>query len=173
MFYYYKQILNAICMKRLTQIFISGMVGVALLSCNKNNDNANIKDGILTIKDISHSECKSHDAKAAADNSEYLEYSTVDGNYLLIKHVNVRLNCCPDSIKVNSSIDNGIIKYFVFEKNPGCNCICLYDVTCKIGPLAYALYPIKVIVGPEQVAEFNLIFNRHTNGKFIIKNLSR
>lgn len=160
-------------MKHLTRLFLSGIVAIALLSCNKNNDSAKIKDRTLTVKNLSHSDCKLHTTKVSTDNSEYIEYSTVDANYLLIKYVNVSLNCCPDSIKVISRVEDGKIKYSIFEKTPwGCNCNCLYDVSCRIGPLEYAIYPIKIIVGPEQVAEFTIFFNSSTNGRFTIKKLS-
>lgn len=153
-------------------IFLCGVIGITAFSCKKNNDNSRkIEDKLLKIEDLSYSGCKQ--ATKSTGNTEYLEYYTVDSNYLFIKHINASLNCCPDSIKVISSILNGKIQYSVCQKESNCNCNCLYDITCKIGPLVYANYTMKISVCTGSTAEFKMDFNNTTNGKFEILKLSK
>jgi len=155
-----------------TLLFTLGIIVIMALGCKKNNDNSiQIEDSILKIKDLSFSGCKQ--TSKSAENNEYLEYFTVDSNYLFIRHVNASLNCCPDSIKVVSSILNGKIQYSVCQKEAICNCNCLYDITCKIGPLAFTSYSMIINVCTGSTAEFKIDFCNNTNGKYIIKTLSK
>jgi hypothetical protein len=151
-------------------LFLIGIIGITAFSCNKNKENPlRIEDRILKIQDLLYSSCKQ--STKSAENDEYLEYSTVDSNYLYIRHFNVNLNCCPDSIKVYSSIVNGKIQYSICQKESNCNCNCLYDIAFKIGPLIFTNYTLNIDVCTGSTATFTINYNSKTNGKYIIKNL--
>ena len=151
-------------------LFLCGTIGIAAVGCKKSNS-VDMADRVLVVEDLSHSACKTNAARSS-EREEYLEYHTVDSNYLYIKHVNASLNCCPDSIMVYSSIYDGKLQYLLCNKNNNCNCNCLYDVICKIGPLDYASYSMVVGVCTGSSAEIKIDFNDKTEGRIVIKNLS-
>ena len=149
---------------------VTSIILILISSCQKNIERQiYIEDKVLNINSLTYSDCKQN--SSSSEITEYLEYNTVDSNYLFVKHLNASLNCCPDSIKVNSFIADGEIYYSVCQKAPNCNCNCLYDISCVIGPLVYAKYQMRINVCTGTNADFTLDFNSKTNNKIIFKNL--
>jgi len=158
-------------MKKLKILFLSILlpvltVFISFTGC-ENNDVTNSKT--LEVKDLTYEGCK--EQKNISDSiEEYIEYYTIDSNYLAIKHVNAIFNCCPEEINIKAKIENSKIFYNSFHKVDGCRCYCLYDTYCKIGPLSFSEYTFKVnTYGIDEPIELTLDFSQATQGKYTIE----
>lgn len=148
-------------MKNLIKIlFMCGIIVFMAFSCNKDETD----DNIFHVKDFSYDGCKNTSNKTSTD--EYIEYKTIDNNYLSIKHVNVFFSCCSETnILVNSEIRNDTIIVYESEENisPDCDCICYYDLNFSIGPLEYGEYYFIIKIFDYTSTEFLLDFSSSTN----------
>jgi len=141
-------------------LFLFVIITFTAFSCDKDETDNNI----FHVKDFSYDGCKNTSNKSSTD--EYIEYKTIDDNYLSIKHVNVFFSCCPKAnIIVNSEIRNDTIIIYESEENisPDCDCICYYDINLEIGPLEYGEYNFIIKIFDYTCTEFLLDFSSTTN----------
>ncbi len=132
-----------------------------LISCEKIHDLNK-----LTVDKITFSDCKTNSKKS--DNTERIEYKTVDEDYLEIKHINGMFNCEPGSLLVNVSWEDNIVFIDENEEYPIANCICPYDLCYRIGPMEYGHYILEFQRGGLKYVEFPVDFNSKTSGVFEI-----
>ncbi|MCD4833683.1 MAG: hypothetical protein K8R31_07795 [Bacteroidales bacterium] len=153
-------------MKNLSKIlFLCGVIVFTAFSCEKDN----VDNKIFHVKDFSYDGCKSTSNKSSTD--EYIEYKTVDENYLSVKHVNALFNCCPGKLIANAKIDSTKLIVIEDEEEHGCDCICPYDLNYKIGPLEYGQYQLVIKKGELLIyAEFPITFNSSTDTTHYINN---
>ena len=137
------------------------LIVILLISCEGINDLFN-----LGVDKIKYSDCKTITKKS--ENSERIEYKTVDKKYLQIKHINVWFNCEPGKLLVDVDQVNGTIFVDENEEKPMANCICPYDLCYQIGPMDYGQYIIKFQRDGLLFAEFSVYFNSTTSGIFEI-----
>jgi hypothetical protein len=123
----------------------------------------------IKIKDFNYVGCKDENTLAESANTELIEYRVIDGNYLAIKHKDTWFNCCFDELVTNVGLDSTSIIFTEDETNPYCDCICRYDIECKIGPLEYGEYRFVLRRSTVIKSEFKLLFNSSTDSTFIIK----
>lgn len=83
--------------------------------------------------------CK--ETRAGSDDCLIWEYR--DGTLGLL-HENAGLNCCPGEITADVEIRDNSINIVEHEEGPGCNCLCLFDLTYKIRNLAPGEYTLTV-----------------------------
>ena len=152
-------------MKNLSKIlFLCGIIVFMAFSCEKDN----VDDKIFHVKDFSYDGCKNTSSKSSID--EYIEYKTVDENYLSVKHVNALFNCCPGKLIVNAIIDSAKLIITEDEEEHACDCICHYDLNYKIGPLEYGEYHFIVKSLYLTDTEFILDFSSSTDTTHYVNN---
>ncbi len=137
-------------------------------SCQNDEDDIY---GKIKIKDFNYVGCKDENALEKSAYTELIEYKAVDDNYLLIKHENAGFNCCVDKLITNVELDNTSIFFTEDETGESCDCICKYDIECKVGPLEYGEYLFVLKKGAIVMSEFKLLFNSSTDSTYIITQL--
>ena len=133
-------------------------------SCQNDEDDIY---GKIKIKDFNYVGCKDENAFEKSAYTEIIEFKA-DGNYLAIRHVDVYFNCCFDELITNVELDSTSIVFTEDETGPGCDCICKYDIECKIGPLEYGEYLFVLKRSTRIKSEFKLLFNSLTDSTHII-----
>jgi hypothetical protein len=156
-------------MKTIIKIFILwGIIMFTAFSCkDKDNENPVIpiqEDRLLEVKNLTWNGCKSGNYYNA---NEYIEIQSIDSNYLEIKHINALFNCVPVII-IEAEIEKGVIIYSEEETGGMANCLCLFDVSCNIGPLDYYQYTFAYNREGERIAEFDFYFSSSTHEIFEI-----
>lgn len=134
-------------------IFIS-----LVFACSKPSVNNKL---VFKVSDVKHGKCKI--AKSKTAGKEYIEYKTVNENYLKIRHFNVMFNCCPSKLTVNSNISNDTIRIFENELEHACKCMCPYDLEFQIGEMKYGKYLIILNKMNKEHIKFTIDFNANTN----------
>jgi len=125
-------------------------------ACEENNNND------PKVDRITHGDCKP--GTKSSENTESIEYTTVDKNYLSVKHVNVLFNCEPGQLVVDVELQDDTIFVNENEKQSIVNCICPYDLSYRIGPLSYGNYQFVLLQGGLQRTQFLIDFNSTTEG---------
>lgn len=142
---------------------IALLLGIA--GCEKGNSIEKTQ-----LKDFSYLGCK-NDVKDTGknvkqiDEPEYIEYKATGDGYLSIKHVNAIFNCCPDTIKVNTTVEGDSISIVESEIGPKCDCICEYDLAYKIGPLHNGKYTLIFSRDTHKFLKFTINYNSSLEGK--------
>lgn len=132
-------------------------------ACNKNDEDIH---GEIAIKDFNYVGCKNESEKSAP--IETLKCKA-EGNYLFVKHENALFNCCIDALVVEVSQDSSSVILAEKETGAYCDCICRYDLECKVGPLEYGEYVFVLKRDSMTHTEFKLYFSSTTDSLFIIK----
>jgi hypothetical protein len=140
--------------------YISGVVLILLLNCCEKVYDPTA----LSVDQITYGDCKSDIKKS--DDPGYIEYFTVDADYLQINHINAWFNCEPGHIFVSAQLIQDTIAVEENEETLGANCICPYDLSYRIGPLNYGRYVFRMERGD---IEFSINFNSSTSGVFSIE----
>jgi hypothetical protein len=140
--------------------YLLGIVFILLLTCCEKETSRKVP----SVGKITYGDCKPETKKSG--ESEYLEYKTVDTDYLQINHINAWFNCEPGQLFVSAELINDIIAVDEYEESHFANCICPYDLSYRIGPLNYGRYIFRIERGE---IEFSINFNSLTNGIFIIE----
>ena len=143
--------------------YIISIVFLLLLTCCE-KENSHLP---LSVDQIIYGDCKPVIKKS--DNSEYIEYRTVDADYLQINHVNAWFNCEPGKILVSAEIINDTIVVYEDEETALVNCICPYDLSYRLGPMNYDRYIFSIKRAGCIYIEFSINFNSSTNGVFSIE----
>jgi hypothetical protein len=120
----------------------------------------------LKVDKITYGDCKTEATKS--ENTERIEFKTVDKNYLEIKHINAMFNCEPGRLLVSVSRENNTIFINENEEYPMANCICPYDLCYRIGPMDYGHYNIEFQRGGLLYTNLSVDFNSKTSGVFEI-----
>jgi hypothetical protein len=152
--------------KTLTTFLLLLPLCVVLLGSGCKDDNA--INGKIKIKDFNYTGCKNENELEESADTELIEYKVADGNYLEIKHKDVYFNCCFDELITNVELDSTSIIFTEDETGAGCDCICRYDIECKIGPLEYGEYLFVLKRSTRIKSEFKLLFNFSTDSTYII-----
>lgn len=98
------------------------------------------------------------------DSEDYFEYQAMDGGYLYFKHINAMFNCEPEELYMLAEIVGNDIHVVEIENNPGANCICPYDLGCKIGPLTEGEeYTLHLHKGYDNLS-FKFIYDKSMSG---------
>lgn len=149
-------------------LFILSLCLSILIAGCQEEDNINNE---IKIKDFNYVGCKDEDTLEKSTSTQQINYKVVDGNYLVIKHENAWFNCCFDELTTNVELDSISIIFTEDETNPSCDCICRYDIECKIGPLKYGEYQFVLKRSSAIMFEFSLLLNSSTDSTFVINNL--
>ena len=152
----------------------SGLLAATLLACSSSTEPDSI-NAIGTV--VAYTDCKEFSAgESSLDvpaDQNCLEYSYDGEAVLLLRHINGRFNCCPDSLTAAFTIASGSI--LIEEKewafNP-CDCICLYDLDYRITDLPPGRYTITVDEpyrsGGSAVLEFTVDLTASPQGSYCL-----
>jgi hypothetical protein len=122
----------------------------ALLSCSKDKSTEQSwPDPNVELMQISG--CVGFDWHKAsigsAFTSDCMDY-TYDGNgLLLLRHIKVYFNCCPDEVKADIGIDGFTItikEWEIIAPWGGCDCVCPFDFDYMLNDLANGEYTIVI-----------------------------
>jgi hypothetical protein len=164
-------------MKTSIYVFITALmiIGFAIYSCEK--DKANNQQLDFKGQLISKSVCKSNLKSTTGitdtpDSLSCVDYSFDNStNKLTIKHINAGFNCCPDSFYCNVSLSNDTIIIQEIERNPKCDCDCIYDLNIEIQGVDTKKYLIKLIepyVGDQIKILFGIDLTKDKVGSFCV-----
>jgi len=124
-------------------LLLSSFIGLLALSCGK-------KSNSFGLTNFSHSACKTGTEAYSINNqtqgiqgdSETMEIISENG-YWNIMHNNAMFNCSPGKLTADAAINNDFtIDLNENEENHNANCVCLYDLNYKIGPIAHGKYTV-------------------------------
>jgi len=90
----------------------------------------------VALKNFANSGCKGNTRAGDEGRVEIVEYSVIHNAYLFLNHQNVIFNCCPGELGASISVDGNIITITESETEQGCKCLCPYDLSYEVGPLA-------------------------------------
>jgi hypothetical protein len=140
-------------MKKVIKYLIVCLVPLLMdFSCTKTNQ------GLFNVRDFKYIGCKDENQEAESGTVQ-LKLTSVNDNYLYLEHLNVLFNCCAKKIFATASIINNEIIFNENETNSECNCICPYDLSCKVGPLKADEYLLKIQRGGAIYAEIGISFS--------------
>ncbi len=148
-------------LKNIITIFLLLIV----VGCEKNDKSEEKLDFALTS--FKHTDCKEDQRKVEV--KEYVEYKTVNKNFLQVNHINTEFNCCPGKLSTRATIVKDTIKIVEKEEKQDCKCVCKYDFSFQLGSLKYGKYHIVIVKKEKEHATFDVDFNATTNGLFLIK----
>jgi len=94
---------------------------------------------------VSHTDCKASAAAGAAAARDCVQYQFNGLGTLNLKHVNAGFNCCPGDLTAEITILDSVISIREMEKEAGCHCLCLYDLTYQVLNLPSGVYTIRFV----------------------------
>lgn len=114
--------------------------------------------------------CKSGGALTrSADEQEYVEYEAIGNDGLYLKHVNAMFNCAPEALYVVAEVSGSSIYLKEVEEGALANCICPYDLGCRVGPLTeYQEYTVFIVRGSYVYLHFTVTYTKDVKGNVII-----
>jgi hypothetical protein len=108
-----------------TKIFF--LMGIALWAAGCERDPL-VNPGIAFVNGT---HCKNLELKSVNDqpsDRDCIQYRWVEGDSLIIKHVNAAFNCCPDGFNTDLVISGDTLIITETENEALCDCNCLYDL---------------------------------------------
>lgn len=100
---------------------------------------------------------------------ERILYRAMSNGRLLVTHENTSYTCA-SKVKVDAVIGGDIIVITETDQGPLANCICAYDLTVEVGPLATQDYTLIVIKDKSQWAKIPITYSPALSGSFVCKN---
>jgi hypothetical protein len=95
---------------------------------------------------------------SVARDQDCLQYRWVDGDTLILKHINAAFNCCPEGVDVTLKVSGDTLMVTEQERSALCDCNCLYDLGYRISGIGLAKWHISVKEQYVQPAERALSF---------------
>lgn len=130
--------------------FFLSLLFVTAISCKQDEKLIPQPEGYL----VSYEGCKSFTQGKDAgsqfslfydQNQDCIKYQYYGDSVLEIQHINAGFNCCPKEIVASIDISDNVILIEESETEPGCLCLCLFDVNYKIEGLLPGKYTIKIL----------------------------
>ena len=145
-------------MKRLTLLPIILSLFFLCPACSEDEESVTPDAGGTPAGQLtSATDCKTFNGPAVesllSSSESCVEY-TYDAaqKTLSLKHVNAGFNCCPGKLSAAISLEENIITIVEREREAGCHCNCLFDLTFEITDLKPGAYRI-VMVEPYRHAD--------------------
>jgi len=127
-------------------------------------------DNPLTIDKLSVSDCKSVGLNKGSTSPMYITLKTVNDYYIQYDHINSWFNCEPGQITISFKMSSDSISLDENESSSAANCICPYDINCRIGPLQYGTYSIKCQKSGVTFEELTFDFKKSMNVQIDLDN---
>ena len=123
-----------------------------VLSCKKEDNNADVQDATKAITNVVFSECLNNSSK-----DDGVEFCYESGK-LNVRHY-ITLNCAASNVDVTSSIEGSNIRiaYFV-DDNISANCICPRELTYTIEDVPAGTYNIAISLDGSIIYQQNHTF---------------
>lgn len=104
----------------------------------------------------------------ASGSSEAIAYKDKGNGYLNISHTDAMFNC-ESSIDVKAYVSGTQIVVNEEETNAIANCICPYDLSFDIGPLAEGRYTVVMKFNGSETARFVVDYKPGAEGRGIVR----
>ena len=109
-----------------------------VLSCRKEDDNADVQDTAKAVANVMFSECLNNSSK-----DDGVEFRYESGN-LDVRHY-ITLNCAASHVDVTSSIEGSNIRIeYLVDDNISANCICPRELTYTIEEVPAGTYNVAI-----------------------------
>ena len=109
-----------------------------VLSCKKEDDNADVQDATKAITNVVFSECLNNSSK-----DDGVEFRHESGK-LNVRHY-ITLNCAASNVDVTSSLEGSNIRIaYLVDDNISANCICPRELTYTIEDVPAGTYNIAI-----------------------------
>ncbi len=157
-------------------------IGLVALGCNSNEspvqETPEYKAGEVPEQSnavrYTQSGCKGNSNAATNgfwDNPpiERILYRAMSNGRLLVTHENTSYTCA-SKVKVDAVIGGDIIVITETDQGPLANCICAYDLTVEVGPLATQDYTLIMIKDKSEWAKIPITYSPALSGSFVCKN---
>lgn len=96
---------------------------------------------------VSSTLCKNMDLKSTDDHSsdqDCIQYKWVEGDSLILKHVNAAFNCCPEGFLTELKVSGDTLIITESENSSLCDCNCLYDLNYSLSGINKSTWWIRV-----------------------------
>ena len=160
-------------MKTILKILLfSIFIGMLAMSCEKKNNS-------FGLTNFSYSGCKNGTKTYATNNqtrnsqgdSETIEIKSKNG-FLNIKHINAIFNCSTNNkLTADAAINDFTIDLNEDEDNHDANCLCLYDLNYKVGPVVHGKYTVKLNKMGVEYFRFSIDYNTSVDTIIFIKKI--
>jgi hypothetical protein len=127
-------------------------------------------DNPLTIDNLSVSDCKSVGLNKGSTSPMYITLKTVNDYYIQYEHINSWFNCEPGQLTISFEMSSNSITLDENESSSSTDCICPYDISCRIGPLQYGTYSIMCKKGGVTFKELTFDFKKSMNVQIDLDN---
>jgi len=112
------------------------------------------------------------DSKGRDVVHDCIEYGYLQGNILLLKHVNAAFNCCP-TIATDITVEDGAITVVETELDGRCDCYCLFDlyymtVNLPVGEYTISVHEHYAQAGDEEL-EFYVDLRETSSGTYCVE----
>ena len=140
-------------MKQFLIYLLSVLFVATIVCCDESGNPAQS----VELKNFANTGCKGFTRSDTEGSKEIVEYRVIHDGYLYISHQNAIFNCCPGELGADISTEGNTITVTEYETENGCKCICSYDLSYEVGPLAEG-ETYRIIIGKkgeeQKVAEF-------------------
>ena len=131
---------------------------------------------------VYRTECKmfvmntsSNDTFVPMKHDDCVEY-VYDNGVLNLYHVNAGFNCCPGEILFDVGVNGREITIMEQEKEAGCYCLCLFDLTYEIKNLKPGIYTIIIdepyVNESDDKLEFTINLQTSPSGSYCVERKS-
>lgn len=142
---------------------------IGLGACEGMSDNPTEEESPIELKNFANTGCKDNTVRTRSGEyvwTNIFEYSCIHNGYLYVTHKDALFNCCPGELGATVSSEGNNIKVTEWSTEDACDCICTFDLSYEIGPLAEGV-TYSLSIGGSQVAEFE--FRNSMSGTWEIK----
>ena len=148
------------------------LLSTVLVACN-DDDNSNTKS--FKVTNITNSGCKanaakSDDANVNSQNNtiESIVCEAAGENAMRVTHNNAVLNCEPGTINIDAKREGNIITVTESETTNLANCVCYYDLGCKIEPIEDGEFTVIIKHKDKEKTRFTISYNSSMKEEFVI-----
>lgn len=119
------------------------MIGLIVSLTNCEHDPSPVQ----SVSSVSSSECKKYGLKGVFDHpssEDCIQYKWINGDTLLIKHVNAGFNCCPQGFRAELKVSGDTLVISESENSSLCDCSCLFDLDYHLTGITKGTWWIRV-----------------------------
>ena len=152
-------------------LLLSSLFGMLSMSCGKESNSA-VKSHSFGVINFKNSSCKSSHKTILANNqagdSETMQIKSENGNWN-VKHINAMFNCDPGKLTATGDTSGFTININENEEKHDENCLCLYDLSYKVGPIAHGKYTVILNKMGSEYFRFSIDYTSSVDTTIFIK----
>lgn len=94
-----------------------------------------------------------------------------ENGFWSVKHINAMFNCSPDKLITDVAINGFTIEINENKEGYGANCLCLYDLNYKIGPIAHGKHTVILNKMGAEYYRFSIDYTTSVDTTIFIKKI--